>query len=214
MSDKKKLIVLMGKTCSGKDTLLNSLLEDEKLKDVLRPAVTYTTRPKRSCETDGVEHHFVNKEYYENLKSNDPESIVATYTIGSNIYFTTEDVLDKANIIILDIDSYDKICQSDEYDVLGFKVNPSDMTRYERGMKRAKFEHEQLAFLKRMVMEFIHEPSIDDYDNWGCGLCGDYYDVDPSYDHDRNFITKKVYEFMGITKGGTESMIYDEDFKF
>lgn len=55
-----KLFCLIGKSGSGKDTIFKKLLEDREL--VLSPVVTYTTRPKRDSETDGVEYNFVKKE--------------------------------------------------------------------------------------------------------------------------------------------------------
>lgn len=49
------LKILMGKSAAGKDTLLNKLVAQGKYK----PIISYTTRPMREGETDGVEYHFV-----------------------------------------------------------------------------------------------------------------------------------------------------------
>lgn len=46
----------MGKSASGKDTIYAHLISDSRLK--LKPYVGYTTRPKRTGETEGVEYHF------------------------------------------------------------------------------------------------------------------------------------------------------------
>lgn len=51
-----KLYCVMGKSASGKDTLYNMLLKDTDL--ALKPVVTYTTRPIRSGEMEGVTYHF------------------------------------------------------------------------------------------------------------------------------------------------------------
>lgn len=53
-----KIFCLMGKSSSGKDTIFKELCNDDKLK--LKPIVSYTTRPKRVNETDGVEYNFIN----------------------------------------------------------------------------------------------------------------------------------------------------------
>lgn len=47
---------IMGKSASGKDSIYKSLLELQPVS--LRSIVTYTTRPPRSGETEGVEYHF------------------------------------------------------------------------------------------------------------------------------------------------------------
>lgn len=62
-----KIICLMGKSSTGKDTLFRELLKDDGLH--LRTIVPYTTRPRRMGETDGVEYHFVDEETFRNLKA-------------------------------------------------------------------------------------------------------------------------------------------------
>ena len=48
---------IMGKSASGKDTIYKRLLDLQPVS--LRSIVTYTTRPIRSEEQDGVEYKFV-----------------------------------------------------------------------------------------------------------------------------------------------------------
>lgn len=50
----------MGKSSSGKDTILKRLLEDRELN--LIPVIPYTTRPKRSSEVNGIEYYFIDEE--------------------------------------------------------------------------------------------------------------------------------------------------------
>lgn len=50
------IYVIMGKSSSGKDTIYHRLLEDETLD--LHRVVTYTTRPMRQNEKNGVEYFF------------------------------------------------------------------------------------------------------------------------------------------------------------
>ena len=51
-----KIICLMGKSSSGKDTIYKNLMEDKSLG--LRKLIPYTTRPMREGEQEGVEYHF------------------------------------------------------------------------------------------------------------------------------------------------------------
>ena len=56
------MIVLTGKSCSGKDTIGKEL---EKLG--IHKVITYTTRPPRDNEVDGVDYHFVSTDNFKNL---------------------------------------------------------------------------------------------------------------------------------------------------
>lgn len=54
------MLVLMGKTCSGKDTICNGLVKDYGFKRV----ITYTTRPIGEGEIDGVNYHYISNEEF------------------------------------------------------------------------------------------------------------------------------------------------------
>ena len=58
-----RLIIICGKTNSGKSTLKNALLQHG-----FESIVTYTTRSPRPGEVNGVDYHFVSEEEFENLK--------------------------------------------------------------------------------------------------------------------------------------------------
>ena len=59
------LIVLMGKTCSGKDSVAKELI-DRGFNRIL----TYTTRKRRKHEKDGVAYHFISEEEFQEKESN------------------------------------------------------------------------------------------------------------------------------------------------
>ena len=58
-----KIFCLMGKSSSGKDTIFKEISNIKELK--LNPIVLYTTRPKRTNETNGVEYFFINEDKLE-----------------------------------------------------------------------------------------------------------------------------------------------------
>ena len=62
-----KIVYLMGKSSSGKDTIFKRLLADDTLR--LKTVVPYTTRPIRSGEQDGVEYFFTDEEGFLKLKA-------------------------------------------------------------------------------------------------------------------------------------------------
>lgn len=53
------MILLLGKSASGKDTIKNEIVNLG-----FKPIVPYTTRKKRLGETEGVEYHFVSKKKF------------------------------------------------------------------------------------------------------------------------------------------------------
>lgn len=61
-----KIICLLGKSSTGKDTIYKRLLDREELG--LHPIVTYTTRPIRAGEKEGTEYHFTDEDGYLRLK--------------------------------------------------------------------------------------------------------------------------------------------------
>lgn len=61
-----KIVCLMGKSSTGKDTIYNRLLNCKELN--LKRIVPYTTRPMREGEQEGVEYHFTDEEGFQKLK--------------------------------------------------------------------------------------------------------------------------------------------------
>ena len=61
-----KIFFILGKSCSGKDTIFRRLKENKELN--LNTVVGYTTRPMRADETDGIEYFFVDEERLKELE--------------------------------------------------------------------------------------------------------------------------------------------------
>lgn len=62
-----KMVYLMGKSSTGKDTLYKQLLEKEQL--ALQKIVPYTTRPVRDGEIQGEEYYFTDEHGYMALEA-------------------------------------------------------------------------------------------------------------------------------------------------
>lgn len=60
-----KIVYLMGKSSSGKDTVYKRLLEQKEL--LFHTVALYTTRPIRAGETEGVEYHFTDEAGFQKL---------------------------------------------------------------------------------------------------------------------------------------------------
>lgn len=52
------MIILMGKSASGKDTVVRKLIEQKEYKRI----ITWTTRPMRPGEEDGVTYHYTSED--------------------------------------------------------------------------------------------------------------------------------------------------------
>ena len=62
-----KIVYIMGKSSTGKDTVFKNLLRENNHN--LKTIVSYTTRPIREGEKEGVEYHFTNEEGFRELSS-------------------------------------------------------------------------------------------------------------------------------------------------
>lgn len=97
------MLVLFGKGASGKDTVLDKLCSSYSFRKI----ITYTTRPPRKGEKDGVTYHFITKEEFEEKIRGDFFAEYATYTVadGSVWYYGSsiediEDASEKDAIIL------------------------------------------------------------------------------------------------------------------
>ena len=138
-----KIFFLMGKSCSGKDTIYKKLLLDDILN--LREVVGYTTRPIRSGEEEGKEYFFVTREtltaYQEAGKVIECRDYDTVYGIWS--YFTVDDgqiELEKGNYLY--IGTLDSYLQVKKYygseAVVPLYVEVEDGLRLERALARER----------------------------------------------------------------------------
>ena len=88
------LLCVMGRSASGKDTLVQKLCERTGLKQI----ISYTTRERRVNEGDT--HIFITDEEYEQLNS---DGRIAAFTqIGQHRYCCTIDQLYENNVYVID----------------------------------------------------------------------------------------------------------------
>ena len=76
-----KIFCIMGKSATGKDTIYKSLLQNSELG--LKKIVSYTTRPIREGEEEGVEYHFTD---VQTLKLLEEQGIVIECRSYDTIY--------------------------------------------------------------------------------------------------------------------------------
>ena len=147
-----KIYYVMGKSCSGKDTIYRRLTERHP---ELRVVVPYTTRPIREGEQDGVEYFFVDREKMEEMRAAGRIIELRSYNtvLGVWNYFTADDgqidLAAHSYLIIGTLVSYEAM--RDYYGaeaLVPIYVEVEDGTRLERAIgrerKQAKPQYEEM----------------------------------------------------------------------
>lgn len=130
----KYIIAIIGKAGSGKDTIQNLLCERN---NNFSKIVSYTTRPKRENEKDGVDYHYItNDEFCEKVLNG--EMLEATYFNNWHYGTSKESLADGINIGVFNPDGYDCLTQMVDKDIkfIGFYIDASDKTRMLRQLNR------------------------------------------------------------------------------
>lgn len=142
-----KIFVLMGKSASGKDTVYARLLEDSRLK--LKPYVGYTTRPKRSGETEGVEYHFTTEAELKHFEDSGRliEKRVYHTVYGDWFYYSVDDEnTDLANNDYLCIGTLESFVKMRDYygadRIVPVYIEVEDGLRLERAIRRERAQKE------------------------------------------------------------------------
>ncbi|AGK95256.1 guanylate kinase [Clostridium pasteurianum] len=136
-----KIFCLLGKSGSGKDTIFKKLMEEKVLN--LKPIVSYTTRPKREKERDGVEYYFIDKEKLGKYRTLGKIIESREYnTVNGQWYYSTIDdgqidIKINSYLIITTLEAYknlQKYFGKDE--VFPIYITLDDGIRLERALQR------------------------------------------------------------------------------
>lgn len=154
----KFIVVISGKTCSGKTYLLEKLLEKTLFFSKL---VTSTTRPKRTGEVNGLDYHFISSaQAEENLQGGE---FVESNVHGKYLYGLTKEELneklnlDKIPCIILTpngLQPYKELLAPYGVKVLSIYINCSEDLQFDRLANRVK---DELAWRKNDEVDVIKE---------------------------------------------------------
>jgi guanylate kinase len=79
-----KLFLIIGHSGSGKTTIMRSIMSNE--------IVSFTTRPKRPNEIDGIDYNFITLDQYNYLKSNN--LLIESAEYAGNYYGISKDELE------------------------------------------------------------------------------------------------------------------------
>ena len=138
-----KMIYLMGKSSTGKDTVYRRLLTWKEVK--FRKIVPYTTRPIRLGEEEGKEYHFTDDAGYERLEAQGKIIEARAYHTYHGLwrYFTVDDGsidLSRKNYLIIGtLESYVKTAEYFGKDqVIPVLLELDDGVRLQRALGRER----------------------------------------------------------------------------
>lgn len=138
-----KIVCLMGRSSSGKDTIYKKLLTQKQIQ--LETIVPYTTRPIRDGEKEGVEYHFTDEEGYQELLRQGSIIEARAYSTCFGIwrYFTVADetisLENHSYILIGTLEAYSQIQKFYGVDkVVPVMIELDDGVRLQRALDREK----------------------------------------------------------------------------
>ena len=131
--NKYKILGIIGESGSGKDTLLKRVSE---VCPQVHEIISYTTRPPREGELDGVNYHFISNDEFAEKVLND-EMLEASY-FNKWFYGTGLESLDKdkINIGVFNPEGINNLMLHNNLDIVVFYVRASAKQRLLRQLNR------------------------------------------------------------------------------
>ena len=159
MKNKIKLIAIMGKAGSGKDSLMQAVLK--AYPEVTHEIVSYTTRPMREGETNGKNYWFITpEEFGEKVLKNE---MLECTSFNDWFYGTGRDSLskDKINIGVFNPDGVDALYTHLDIDLTIYYLRVSDKQRLLRQLNREENPdcHE---IMRRFRTDWIDFDGVED----------------------------------------------------
>jgi guanylate kinase len=170
-----KIVCLMGKSSSGKDTIYKRLLTSKQLQ--LKTIVPYTTRPIRAGEKEGVEYHFTDEEGYQKFLAQGSVVEARAYDTCFGIwrYFTMADesirLEEESYILIGTLEAYMQIQKFYGADkVIPIMIELDDGVRLQRALDREKAQdHPQYKEMCRRFLADAEDFSEEKMESAGIG---------------------------------------------
>ena len=172
-----KIVVVCGFSASGKDLISKYIANNYNYYEI----ISYTSRPIRPNESENNPYHFITKNQFEKMLSNNEFIECRTYnTLVNNIpdiwyYGVSKDSIDLSKhnyIVVLDILGLMELKKYYKENIISFFINVNEQTRKERCINREDFdltewnrryEDDKLKFTDEVIdneVDFI----VDNYD--------------------------------------------------
>ena len=149
---KNKILIIVGKSSSGKNTVMDELVENYGLVNL----VSHTTRPPRPNESNGYDYYFINKKDFINMNNKDLFVETREYKVNtengndiwhyglSKLELDVTTILNK--IVILDLKGMKELAEYVGRDNLFVVYLDCDSdTRIDRMIKRGGMTDEEIS---------------------------------------------------------------------
>lgn len=176
-----KIVYLMGKSSSGKDTVFKKLMKKGL---ELHPIVPYTTRPIRAGEENGVQYFFTDEDGFQSLCSQGKVIEDRAYHTMHGLwrYFTVDDgqilLGERSSIVIGTLEGYMKMkAYFGEEQLLPIMIELDDGIRLQRALDRERKEENPK--YKEMCRRFLAD--CEDFSEekiLEAGICRRFYNED------------------------------------
>lgn len=148
-------IILVGPTASGK-TFLRQKMEDKGFKC----DVSYTSRPPRPDEVDGVHYHFIGRRQFETLIAGGFFYEHVEY--NGNYYGTGQREWDELSLFIMETDGIKHISPEDRKRCFIIYLDPPILVRQERMANERGWDND--AIDDRLLTDRVKFAGFTDYD--------------------------------------------------
>ncbi len=152
------MILLCGKSCAGKTTIVKEL---KKLG--LEEAISYTTRPPRKGEVNGITYHFITKEEFLEKRAQGFFAETTSYNVatGETWYYGSaiEDLTDD-KVAIVNPDGLRHIRKIKSLNPVAFHIIADKTTILKRAEKRGDDTDE---VLRRLIADDFDFADINSY---------------------------------------------------
>lgn len=157
------ILVLFGKSASGKDSILKEIVKTGKYKQV----IPTTSRPIRANEVDGIDYNFITKEQFlQKIENNEFIEYRFYNTLYNGVpdvwYYGTEKQTFLPNndyVCVVDVDGLNKLIEYfGRENIIVCYIEASDLIRKDRAKQRGTFsETEWNRRLKDDTIKFSDE---------------------------------------------------------
>lgn len=159
------LIIISGTTCAGKGTVINELV---KRNSNLYLSISYTSRPIRTGETEGINYYYVTKEEFEEKINNNEFLEYAKVQYGCYYGTPKKEIKEKLDagydvILEIDVEGAKQIKELFPETILIFIMAPSMEVIKERIKKRNGENAEQIISRFKKAYQEINEVNKYNY---------------------------------------------------
>lgn len=152
------MLLLCGKSCTGKSTII-----EELRKLGIKEVVSYSTRPPRPGEVDGIAYHFITKEEFFEKEKQGFFAETTSYNVASGEtwhYGSAMEDLTDDKVIIVNPHGLKQIRKMKQLNPIAFHIIASKTTILDRAKKRGDNTDE---VLRRLIADDFDFEDINNY---------------------------------------------------